>query len=158
MNIYFAGPLFSESELAFNGALARELEASGFTVFLPQRDGAENLGESYDHLTHEKKREAIFVLDRDQVFDCDVFLFVLDGRVPDEGACVELGMAYTHRRLEGNPRHIVGLMTDTRASFIKSRLNPMLKFCFDEIVETIEGLLEVLEGLRKKSYNPPLGV
>jgi nucleoside 2-deoxyribosyltransferase len=153
MNIYFAGPLFSESEQTFNEALAWELETSGFTVFLPQRDGAENLGESYARLTHEERREAIFTLDRDQVFDCDIFLFVLDGRVPDEGACVELGMAYTHRRLEGIPRHILGLMTDTRASFMKSRLNPMLKFCFDEIVGSKEELLDLLESLRKKSYN-----
>ena len=151
MNLYFAGPLFSESELTFNETLTRELEEAGFTVFLPQRDGAENQGESYDRLTHEGKREAIFTLDRDRVFDCDVFLFVLDGRVPDEGASVELGMAYTHRRLKGVPRHIVGFMTDTRAAFMKSKLNPMLHFCFDEIVSTKEELLRVLERLRKKS-------
>ena len=26
--------------------------------------------------------------------NCDILIFFLDGRVPDEGACVELGMAY----------------------------------------------------------------
>ena len=36
---YFAAPLFSESELAFNTALTAEIERLGFTVFLPQRDG-----------------------------------------------------------------------------------------------------------------------
>ena len=26
--------------------------------------------------------------------NCDILIFFLDGRVPDEGACVELGIAY----------------------------------------------------------------
>lgn len=149
MKIYFAGPMFSESELLFNDALTRELEAAGFTVFLPQRDGAENQGESYERMTHEERREAIFTLDRDRILDCDIFLFVLDGRVPDEGACVELGMAYVHGRIKGNRKYIVGIMTDTRAAFIKSKLNPMLHFCFDNIVSNREELLEVLGSLRK---------
>ena len=37
--LYFAAPLFSESERIFNAALTREIERLGFTVFLPQRDG-----------------------------------------------------------------------------------------------------------------------
>ena len=149
MKIYFAGPLFSESERTFNDALTRELEAAGFTVFLPQRDGAENQGESYERMTHEERREAIFTRDRDRILDCDIFLFVLDGRVPDEGACVELGMAYIHGRLKGNQKYIVGIMTDTRAAFIKSRLNPMLHFCFDDIVSNKEELLGLLKCLPK---------
>jgi nucleoside 2-deoxyribosyltransferase len=149
VKIYFAGPLFSESERTFNDALTRELEAAGFTVFLPQRDGAENQGEGYERMTHEERREAIFTRDRDRILDCDIFLFVLDGRVPDEGACVELGMAYIHGRLKGNQKYIVGIMTDTRAAFIKSRLNPMLHFCFDDIVSNKEELLERLKCLPK---------
>ncbi len=39
--LYFAAPLFSESERAFNAALTAEIERRGFTVFLPQRDGAD---------------------------------------------------------------------------------------------------------------------
>ena len=149
MKIYFAGPLFCESEQTFNDALTRELEAAGFTVFLPQRDGAENQGESYERMTHEESREAIFTLNRDRILDCDIFLFVLDGRVPDEGACVELGMAYIHGRLKGNQKYIVGIMTDTRAAFIKSKLNPMLHFCFDDIVSNKTELLELLKCLPK---------
>ncbi len=149
MKIYFAGPLFCESELTFNDALTRELEAAGFTVFLPQRDGAENQGEIFERMTHEERREAIFTLDRDRILDCDIFLFILDGRIPDEGACVELGMAYIHGRLIGNRKYIVGLMTDTRAAFINSKLNPMLHFCFDDIVSNKEELLERLKCLPK---------
>ena len=39
--VYLAGPLFSKAERRFNLLLAERLEASGFRVFLPQRDGVE---------------------------------------------------------------------------------------------------------------------
>jgi nucleoside 2-deoxyribosyltransferase len=41
MLIYLAGPLFSHAERRFNAHLAGRLEAAGFSVFLPQRDGVE---------------------------------------------------------------------------------------------------------------------
>ena len=41
MLIYFAGPLSSDAENAFNSRLTERLEATGFEVFLPQRDGVE---------------------------------------------------------------------------------------------------------------------
>jgi len=39
--IYLAGPLFSEAERRFNLELTQRLEALGFDIFLPQRDGVE---------------------------------------------------------------------------------------------------------------------
>jgi len=48
-------------------------------------------------MTPEERRHAMFCLDRDTILTCDVF--VLDGRVPDEGVCVELGIAYCHKHL-----------------------------------------------------------
>jgi nucleoside 2-deoxyribosyltransferase len=39
--IYLAGPLFSEAERRFNLEHTHRLEAIGFEVFLPQRDGVE---------------------------------------------------------------------------------------------------------------------
>ena len=41
MLIYFAAPLFSVAEQAFNRQLTEKLVEIGFTVFLPQRDGVE---------------------------------------------------------------------------------------------------------------------
>ena len=46
-----------------------------------------------------------------------MFLFVLDGRVPDEGACVELGIAYCQKYLHNGDKRLLGLYTDTRAAF-----------------------------------------
>ena len=41
--IYYAGSLFNEAEKSFNIKLAHELEKDGFDVFLPQRDGGEEI-------------------------------------------------------------------------------------------------------------------
>src|SRR5210317_462189 len=104
MLVYFAGPLFCEAELAFNARLTERIEALGYQVLLPQRDGVEKTKPPFDGMTPDERRRAIFELDRDQILACDVFLFVLDGRVPDEGACVELGIAYTQRFLGESPK------------------------------------------------------
>jgi len=70
-------------------------------------------------------------LDRSQIITSDVSLFVLDGRVPDEGACVDLGIAYCHKSLKTSEKLLVGLHTDSRASFLGVRLNPMVRIPLD---------------------------
>ena len=99
MLVYFAAPLFCQAEKAFNLRLTGTSEERGFTVFLPQRDGIENSKPPYSEMTIDEQHQAIFAVDRDKVLEADVFLFVLDGRVPDEGACVELGIAYGQKHL-----------------------------------------------------------
>lgn len=85
--IYFAGPLFCQAERDYNQKLCLKLENMGFKVFLPQRDGAELDKPPYQKMTQLERNKIIFELDIKQVSDSDIFLFVLDGRVPDEGAC-----------------------------------------------------------------------
>ena len=142
--IYFAGPLFSKAERRFNLELTHRLEGLGFDVFLPQRDGAERDRPPYATMTPEERRHAMFYLDRTRILDSDVFLFVLDGRVPDEGACVELGIAYCQKYLQNGEKLLVGLHTDTRAAFIGGRLNPMVRVPLDYIVDDEETLLRLL--------------
>jgi hypothetical protein len=150
MRVYLAGPLFSEAELRFNARLTEQIEALGYQVFLPQRDGVEKGRPPYNGMTPDERRAATFELDRDQILASDVFLFVLDGRVPDEGACVELGIAYTDRFLDvphsksGN-RLLIGLQTDIRAAFIQARLNAMLSVPLDLVVRSEAELLEALD-------------
>ncbi len=141
--VYFAGPLFNEAERAFNQILASKIENIGFTVFLPQRDGAELDRPPFDKMTQAERNSAIFNLDIKQVLNCDIFLFVLDGRVPDEGACFELGIAYS------NKKHIIGLHTDMRASFIDSKLNAMIEGSFDKIFTSKQETIEYLINLNK---------
>lgn len=35
--IYWAAPLFTQAEQAFNASISQELEEQGYSVFLPQR-------------------------------------------------------------------------------------------------------------------------
>jgi nucleoside 2-deoxyribosyltransferase len=95
-------------------------------------------------MTPEERRHAMFHLDRSRILEADVFLFVLDGRVSDEGACVELGIAYCQKYLQNGEKLLVGLHTDTRAAFIGGRLNPMVRVPLDCVVEDEETLLRVL--------------
>lgn len=148
MLIYFAAPLFSRAERLFNLSLTQRLEEQGFTVFLPQRDGVEKSKPPYNSMGEEERRQAIFQLDKRQIFACDIFLFLLDGRVPDEGACVELGMAYCQRELQGCKKLLVGLQTDSRAVSLSSKLNPMIHVPLDYIASDEETLLQVLDRYR----------
>jgi nucleoside 2-deoxyribosyltransferase len=145
--LYVAGPLFSAAERCFNQQLTDKIEALGYRVFLPQRDGAERDRPPYNAMTREERRTATFALDRDMILACDVFLFILDGRVPDEGACVELGIAYCHKTLQRPHKRLIGLQTDVRAAFLGAKLNPMVRVPLEYVADTEEALLEALGAM-----------
>jgi nucleoside 2-deoxyribosyltransferase len=148
MRIYFAGPLFSEAERVFNLRLAEKLEAKGYQVYLPQRDGVESGKPPYNKMSNAELQKAIFELDRDQVHQADIFLFVLDGRVPDEGACVELGIAYEQKLLLQQDKLLIGLHTDMRGAFPDGKLNAMLHGALDRIISNEEELIAEIEAFK----------
>jgi nucleoside 2-deoxyribosyltransferase len=150
MLIYFAGPLFCQAERAFNQQLTDKLEMAGFRVFLPQRDGVEKDKPPYNTMTKEERRRALFHLDKTQILACDIFLFILDGRVPDEGACVELGIAYCQKELTRAKKLLIGFQTDTRAAFLGSKLNPMVHVPLDCILSDEETLLSTLRYYKEQ--------
>ena len=129
--VYFAAPLFNKGEKDYNLKLTEVLEEAGYEVFLPQRDGflaAELEGKSDEELT-----QMIFEKDAEEVMKADVLVFNLDGRVPDEGACVELGLAYA------NGKRCYGLRTDVRAVESGLALNPMIAGCFTHLFDNSDG-------------------
>lgn len=65
----------------------------------------------------------------------------LDGRVPDEGACVELGIAYA------SGERCYGFKTDTRSVELGLDLNPMISGCMTRIFKNYDGekLLEEIK-------------
>jgi nucleoside 2-deoxyribosyltransferase len=148
MLVYFAAPLFCEAERAFNQQLTEKLEVRGFTVFLPQRDGVEPSSAPYSDMTTDDLCDTIFALDRDRVLEADVLLFVLDGRVPDEGACVELGIAYAQRYLLGREKLLIGLLTDWRAAFPWMKLNAMIHGALDRLSDNQDDLVTAFEEYR----------
>lgn len=144
MKIYFAGPLFSDAEKEFNSKVATQLERLGYTVFLPQRDGAEHNKSPFDVMGPDEYRKALFDLDKSQIMESNIFLFVLDGRVPDDGACVELGMAHLHKQLSDKNKHLIGL----RTGHLSVNLNPMIKMALDCIYESVPELLDALKVIK----------
>ncbi len=148
MLIYLAGPLFSDAERRFNQELARSLEGEGYSVFLPQRDGVEADKPPFNAMSRSERRNAMFRLDASKILEAEVFLFVLDGRVPDEGACVELGMAYCQKKHGVRNKLLVGLRTDSRAAFLGSCLNPMVRVPLEYIATDVVTLLHMLQEFR----------
>lgn len=143
--VYFAGPLFNEAEREYNLKLVTILESYGYEVFLPQRDGF--LAPELEGKTEEEKTEMIFQKDRDEVLKADILFMVLDGRVPDEGACVELGIAYA------SGKRCYGIKGDARSVELDMDINPMITGCFSKLFYDLdnEELLKSLEEYLKEN-------
>lgn len=145
MKIYFAAPLFNEMELKRNEEYTEMLEKEGYEVYLPQREAGlsaqilKDPSKSKDEVNRE-----IFETDRKAIEDCDVLIFFLDGRVPDEGACVELGMAYAWNK------KCIGYKTDDRNLDFTGDDNLFIEACMDfKIMHTKEELLDKLKECAK---------
>jgi len=129
--VYFAGPLFSQGERDYNLKLAKVLEDNGYQVFLPQRDGL--LAATLEGMSDAEKTRTIFEKDVNEILKADILFMILDGRVPDEGACVELGLAYA------NGKRCYGFKTDARSAELDLDLNPLIGGCFIKLFENYDG-------------------
>ena len=137
MKIYCAGPLFSQAEREFNEKVARELRDKGFEVFLPQENSS--MTETPD--TDEKRRKVMcgfFAKDIEAIESSDVLLIIMDGRVPDEGACFELGYAYARGKI------CVGLKTDTRVSELGTDNAMLVGSLGDNVAKDLPSLTTML--------------
>lgn len=117
--VYIAGPLFSRAEKEFNEKIDKHVQAMGFKTFLPQRDGYLLADLMTQFSDKQDAIDTIFYKDVEEIKGCDVVLFVLDGRVPDEGACVEVGLAYAY------DKECIGFKSDSR-SLMCEMDNPLL--------------------------------
>ena len=118
--IYCSGPLFCPEEIAGMASIASVLEQEGFSTFLPQRDGLERflmplvntpLNNNFLNIRDSINR-AVFALDVFQIVSlCDGFVLNMNGRVPDEGAVAEAGIAFSF----GKP--VVLYKNDSRSVF-----------------------------------------
>ena len=129
--VYFAGPMFNQAEKDFNVEITSVLEEYGYEVFLPQRDGIE--AAQLEGKSEEELIKMIFDLDSEEVKKADIIFMNLDGRVPDEGACVELGIAY------GLGKRCYGFKTDTRSVELGLELNPMISGCMIRVFKNYDG-------------------
>ena len=108
MRLYFAGPLFSAAERAWNAQLAAALGGAGHEVFLPQdqEPGMDAAG--------------IFGTDVGGIDWAEALVAIMDGPDPDAGTAWEVGYAY-------GKKPIVLVRTDFRTTAGGSGpYNPML--------------------------------
>lgn len=129
--VYFAGPMFNHAEKEYNLKITKLLEEFGYQVFLPQRDGIE--AAKLEGKTEEELIKMIFDLDAGQVRKADIIFMNIDGRVPDEGACVELGIAY------GIGKRCYGFKTDSHSVEMGLDMNPMISGCMIKIFKNFDG-------------------
>ena len=125
--IYCAGPLFNPAERQEMRLIAETLRKADYAAFLPQEDGLEfsklfpaflkrgvQPQEAQKLLNH-----AIFALDVFQVKDSNGLVLNMNGRVPDEGAMVEAGIAWSFSK------PIVIFNSDDR-SLLQGNHNPLI--------------------------------
>src|SRR5579862_1472470 len=105
--LYLAGPLFSEAELEFNRNLKAAL-SNFFEVYLPQEDGQLLVNLLNDGVPAPVAKKSIFSHDIAAIEAAEFLLLILDGRVVDEGAAFELGVAFSLGK------KCVGFQTDPR--------------------------------------------
>lgn len=133
-NIYIAAPLFSPQEQTWNRHLRDSLSGLG-DVYLPQEDGALLVELIAEGIPVRDAKYKIFTRDIEAIDRCSILLLVMDGRVVDEGACVELGYAYSRGKV------CIGLKTDVR-SLLAVGDNPMIECALREIFTSVEQIVE----------------
>ncbi|QDU10475.1 nucleoside 2-deoxyribosyltransferase [Gimesia aquarii] len=147
IRVYCAGPLFNRSERQEMMSIANLLSDSGYSVYLPHRDGMEFrlvldvlVERNWDApMAAQFLHEAIFALDVYQlVSECEAMVWNLNGRTPDEGAVSEAAMAW----MLGKP--LIAYQDDVR-SLIQGRVNPLLVGMIDfESIDQIEQIPNAL--------------
>ncbi len=106
MQIYIAGPLFSQAERDWLDGLAAAVRAKGLECFVPH--------EHFDEIA-ELTPEEIYRVDGAGLRGSNALLAWLDGPMIDDGTAAEIG-AFAELVRGGDPRYrgIVGLVTDLR--------------------------------------------
>ena len=142
MKLYFAGPLFSTAERAWNAEVAAALRAAGHDVFLPQeqepgRDGP-----------------AIFATDVGGIDRADGLVAITDGPDPDSGTAWEVGYAF------GTKKPVVVVRTDFRSpAGYAGGYNPMLTQAATARIDlpeasTTEVIAAILDALARIESHP----
>jgi nucleoside 2-deoxyribosyltransferase len=121
--IYVGGGLFTNEEREFHLGLAHDLEALGFSVFLPQRDGYE--AASLTEWSPKEKIQRIYRRDLIEVCRARFLLANLDGAIPDDGVCAEVAIAGMHKLLSRD-KQLIGYRSDTRTFQADLPLNPLI--------------------------------
>lgn len=88
--IYYAAPLFSEMEFAYNEHIVRQIRETypDYEIYVPQEQGDINDKTAY------ADSKMIALADTQAVLESDLLLAVIDGTAMDPGVASEIGVAY----------------------------------------------------------------
>lgn len=147
--IYCSGPLFCPEEIAGMTAIANVLETAGFATFVPHRDGLEfylmrHVNTPLANLPGPKTMlsRLVFALDVYQVVErCDALVMNFNGRVPDEGAVAEAGIAFA----AGTP--LIIYKNDDRTVFNGADNGMVSCLSYAPLVPNINKIPEVLRAV-----------
>jgi nucleoside 2-deoxyribosyltransferase len=138
VRLYWAGPLFTTAERAWNAEVTAALRSAGHEVFLPQEQEP------------GKDAPGIFATDVGGIDWADGLVAVMDGPDPDSGTCWEVGYAY------GVGKPVVLVRTNIRSmAGPAGDYNPMLHQAATVRIDlpaapttvVIAAILEALAGL-----------
>jgi nucleoside 2-deoxyribosyltransferase len=140
LKLYFASPLFSAAERAWNSEIAAALRAAGHEVFLPQEQEP------------GKDAAGIFATDVGGIDWAEALVAIIEGPDPDSGTAWECGYAY-------GKKPVILVRTDVRAQAGRSGpYNAMLRGSATDRVDLpgaampdlIRAVLQALARLEEK--------
>lgn len=149
MNIYLAGPLFSEGQRSWQMRIKQgiqnwaALQGVGLDVIYPY----ELVAAAAEQQEAELTGRDIFVLCERALREADVLVATLDGAQVDDGTAWEVG--YFYALSKGASERILGIRTDFRSAgdVRGTRVNAMLDASCGRIVGSLEELLEKLSPI-----------
>jgi nucleoside 2-deoxyribosyltransferase/predicted secreted protein len=130
--VYFAAPLFSEGERAYNLSIAQILRNNCFDVFLPQEVGDDS------HTRNKEEQFWIFSENLKALEKADIILAIIDGADADSGTAWEMGYAYSQKK------QVIALRTDFRRAGMYEKVNLML----EESTKVVTSTSELLEAIK----------
>jgi nucleoside 2-deoxyribosyltransferase len=146
MQIYLAGPLFSEAERDWLDRFAQRLRSEGFDCFVPH--------EHFDALAELTPAE-VFRVDAGGVRSANVLVAWLDGPVVDDGTACEIGM-FAELVAGGDPRYrgIVAIVTDLRlqrrrGNAVGDGMNLFVIGAIEQVGRVCWSVDEAVEALRE---------
>ena len=140
MKLYFAAPLFSAAERAWNAELAAAVRDAGHEVFLPQEQEPGN------------DSPGIFATDVGGIDWAEGLVAIMDGSDPDSGTAWECGYAY-------GKKPVIVVRTDFRERAGRSGpYNPMVRESATLVVDlplalmahVIRSVLEAIEAVEAR--------
>lgn len=148
MNVYLAGPLYSEPEQRWCKFVKFALEnITGIDVTWPF-DSVEKSGiMAQEDLEPSEVQEAIASVCIEDIEKCDIFVILLDTIPTDDGTAFELGYVAALNSVDpSDPIAVFGLRTDVIREYndAGAPLNSMIGAHVDRLCPSIEDLLETV--------------